>query len=120
MARQPEAEECRGPTIPGVRGESGARDLAIAVGVVVGLSRFAPDPFVWPIAVVLLAAVFLGALQILAEADPAAQGAGVPVESLILPAAAAIAVLGVVRLVPSASRSCRVSPWRAASSASRS
>ena len=73
---------------PSVRGESGARDLAIAVGVVVALSRFAPDPFVWPIAVVLLAAVFLGGLQVVAEADPAAQGAGVPVESLILPAAA--------------------------------
>jgi hypothetical protein len=68
--------------------------------VIVALSRFAPDPFVWPMAVVLLAAVFLGALQVVAEADPAAQGAGVPVESLILPAAAAVAALGVIRLVP--------------------
>lgn len=83
-----------------MRGESGARDLAIAVGVVVALSRFAPDPFVWPIAAVLLAAVFLGGLQVVAEADPAAQGAGVPVESLILPAAASVAALGAIRLVP--------------------
>jgi hypothetical protein len=83
-----------------VRGESGARDLAIAVGVIVALSRFAPDGFVWPIAVVLLAAVYLGALQIMGEADPAAQSAGVPVESVFLPAAASLAALGAIRLAP--------------------
>lgn len=83
-----------------MRGESGARDLAIAVAVVVGLSRFAPDGFVWPIAVVLLAAVFLGGLQVVAEADPAASSAGVPIESLMLPAAASVATLGAIRLVP--------------------
>ena len=83
-----------------MKGESGARDLAIAIGIVVALSRFAPDAFVWPIAVVLLAGVMLGALQVVAEADPAAQGAGVPVESLMLPAAAALAALGAIRLVP--------------------
>ncbi|HXG26422.1 MAG TPA: hypothetical protein VNL94_06180 [Candidatus Binatia bacterium] len=81
-------------------GESGARDLAIAVGVVVALSRFAPDAFVWPIAVVLLAGVFLGALQVVAEADPASGGSGVAVESLILPGGAALAALGAIRLVP--------------------
>ena len=83
-----------------MRGESGARDLAIAVGVVVALSRFAPDSFVWPIAIVLLAGVFLGALQVVAEADPASTSTGVPIESLILPAAASLAALGGVRLVP--------------------
>lgn len=81
-------------------GESGARDLAIAAGIVVALSRFAPDGFVWPIAVVMLAGVFLGALQVVAEADPAGRSAGVPVESLILPGGAALAALGAVRLVP--------------------
>jgi hypothetical protein len=83
-----------------MRGEGGARDLAIAVAVVVALSRFAPDGFVWPIAVVLLAAVFLGGLQVVAEADPAASAAGVPIESLMLPAAASVAALGAIRLVP--------------------
>lgn len=83
-----------------LRGEAGARDLAIAVGVTVGLSRFAPDGFVWPIAVVLLAGVILGTLQVVAEADPAGQSKGVPIESLLLPGAAAIAALGAVRLVP--------------------
>lgn len=82
-----------------MRGESGARDLAIAVGVLVALSRFAPDGFVWPIAVVLLAGVFLGALQVVAEADPAADSTGVPVESVILPAVASVAALGAIRLV---------------------
>lgn len=83
-----------------MKGESGARDLAIAVGIVVALSRFAPDAFVWPIAVVLLAGVLLGGLQVVGEADPAAQGAGVPIESLMLPGAAALAALGAIRLVP--------------------
>jgi hypothetical protein len=83
-----------------MRGEGGARDLAIAVGVVVALARFAPDPFIWPIAVALLAGVFLGALQVVAEADPASGSSGVAVESLILPAGAALAALGAVRLVP--------------------
>ena len=87
-------------TIPVVRGERGARDLAIAVGVIVALSRFAPDPFVWPIAAVLLAGVLLGTLQVVAEADPAGQSSGVPIESLLLPGAAALAALGVIRLVP--------------------
>jgi hypothetical protein len=83
-----------------VRGESGARDLAIAVGVIVALSRFAPDGFVWPIAVVLLAGVFLGSLQVVAEADPAAASTGVPVESVLLPTVASVAALGAIRLVP--------------------
>jgi hypothetical protein len=83
-----------------VRGESGARDLAIAVGVVVALARFAPDAFVWPIAAALLVGVFFGALQVVSEADPASGGAGVPVESLILPGGAALAALGAIRLVP--------------------
>jgi hypothetical protein len=83
-----------------VNGESGARDLAITVGVIVALARFAPEGFVWPIAVVLLAAVYLGALQIVGEADPGAQSAGVPIESVIVPAGASIAALGAIRLVP--------------------
>ncbi len=82
------------------QGESGARDLAISVGVVIALSRFAPDGFVWAIAVALLAGVVLGSLQVVAEADPAGQSSGVAVESLILPGAAALAALGAIRLVP--------------------
>jgi hypothetical protein len=83
-----------------VRGESGARDLAIAVAVVVALSRFAPAGFAWLIAAALLAGVVLGSLQVVAEADPAGQSSGVAVESLVLPGAAALAALGAIRLVP--------------------
>ena len=83
-----------------MRGESGARDLAIAVGVVVALARFTPDAFIWPIAAALLAGVLFGALQVVAEADPASGSSGVAVESLILPGGAALAALGAVRLVP--------------------
>jgi len=72
----------------------------VTVGVVVALARFAPDTFTWPLALVLLAGVVLGALQIVAEASPAAGNAGVPVESLILPGAAALAALGGIRLIP--------------------
>jgi hypothetical protein len=68
--------------------------------VVIALARFTPDAFVWPIAVALLAGVVLGSLQVVGEADPASGGSGVPVESLILPGAAALAALGAVRLVP--------------------
>jgi hypothetical protein len=87
-------------TIPAVKGETGARDLSIAVGVVIALSRFAPDGFVWPIAIVLLAGVILGSLQVVGEADPASDGSGVAVEALLLPGAAALAALGAIRLVP--------------------
>ena len=81
-------------------GETGARDLAITVGLVVGLSRFAPDAFAWPIAIVLLAGAILGSLQVVGETSPGAASSGVPVESLILPGAAALAGLGAIRLIP--------------------
>ena len=53
----------------------------------------------WPI--FLLGAMLLGTLQVLAdEAPPAEAAMGVPIESLILPAVAAVACLGAIRLVP--------------------
>ena len=87
-------------TIPAVKGERGARDLSIAVGVIVALSRFAPDAYVRPVAIVLLAGVILASLQVVGEADPAGQSTGVPIEALLLPGAAALAALGAIRLVP--------------------
>jgi hypothetical protein len=77
------------------------RDLVIAAVVLVGLSRLLEPPAVWLVAVLLLGAVLLGTLQVLAdEAPPAEAGMGVPIESLILPAVAAVACLGAIRLVP--------------------
>lgn len=77
------------------------RDLSIAAVVVVGLSRLLEPPQVWAVAIFLLGAVLFGTLQVLAdEAPPAEQSIGVPIESLILPAVAAVACLGAIRLVP--------------------
>jgi uncharacterized membrane protein YdcZ (DUF606 family) len=77
------------------------RDLVIAAVVMVGLSRLLEPPAVWAVAFFLLGAVLLGTLQVLAdEAPPAEAGMGVPIESLILPAVAAVACLGAIRLVP--------------------
>jgi hypothetical protein len=77
------------------------RDLALAAVVIVGLSRLLEPPTVWAVAAFLLGAVLLGTLQVLADEVPPAEAAmGVPIESLILPAVAAIACLGAIRLVP--------------------
>lgn len=77
-----------------------ARDLAFGVAVVVAISRFAPDPFAWPIAAVVLVAAAIGALQVLADADPTSESAGVPIESVLLPALASGAAVLAIRLVP--------------------
>jgi hypothetical protein len=77
------------------------RDLALAAVTLVALSRLVEPPLVWVVAGILLAAILLGALQVLAdEASPAEAAAGVAVEALILPAVAAVACLGAIRLVP--------------------
>jgi hypothetical protein len=77
------------------------RDLALVAVTLVALSRLVEPPLVWLVAAVLLAAILLGALQVLAdEASPAEAAAGVAVEALILPAVAAVACLGAIRLVP--------------------
>ena len=59
-------------------------------------------PAVWFVAILLLGAMVLGTLQVLGRRDrPRRRRAlGVPVESLILPAVAAVACLGAIRLVP--------------------
>lgn len=88
-------------TIAPVKELVARRDLAIAAVVVVGLSRLLEPPAVWAVAVFLLGAMLLGTLQVLAdEAPPTEAAMGVPVESLILPAVAAVACLGAIRLVP--------------------
>lgn len=79
----------------------GQRDLALVAVTIVGLSRLVEPPLVWLVAVLLLGAVVLGALQVLSdELGPREAGAGVAIEALILPAVAAVACLGAIRLVP--------------------
>jgi hypothetical protein len=81
---------------------AGRRDLAIAAVTGVGLSRLIEPPGIWVVAILLLGAVLLGTLQVLGdESAHTDRGAlGVPVESLILPAVAAVACMGALRLVP--------------------
>lgn len=77
------------------------RDLAIVAVTVVGLSRLVDSPLVWLVAALLLGAMLLGALQVLAdEASPVEAASGIAIEALILPAVAAVACLGAIRLVP--------------------
>ncbi len=78
------------------------RDLTLAAVTVVGLSRLIEPPGVWYVAIFLLGAVLLGALQVLGDESARTEGdsLGVAVESLILPAVAAVACVGAIRLVP--------------------
>jgi hypothetical protein len=81
---------------------AGRRDLALAAVTIVGLSRLIEPPGVWFVAIFLLGAVILGSLQVLHDetTDAADHALGIPIESLILPAVAAVACLGAIRLVP--------------------
>ena len=80
---------------------SARRDLALIAVTVVGMSRLLEPPLVWLAAGLLLGAMLLGTLQVFAdEVAPSEAVAGVPIESLILPSVAAVACLGVIRLVP--------------------
>lgn len=81
--------------------QSAHRDLAAVAVTLVGLSRLIEPPLGWLVAVLLLGAMLIGALQVLAdEAAPAEAAAGIAIEALILPAVAAVACLGAIRLVP--------------------
>jgi len=93
----------RAPTVARgalVEGGLARRDLAIVAVTAIGLSRLLDGPAVWLVAALVLVGILLGSLQVIADDDPAAESAGVPIESVILPAVAAVAALGVVRLVP--------------------
>ncbi len=57
-------------------------------------------PLVWLAAALLLGAMVVGMLQLLDEVEGPTADRGVPVETLILPALAAIGCLGAIRLVP--------------------
>jgi hypothetical protein len=76
------------------------RELALSACAIVGLSRLVDGPVVWLVALLLLAAMLFGSLQVLADADPNSEAAGVPVEALLTPSVAAVACLGAIRLVP--------------------
>jgi hypothetical protein len=76
------------------------RDLALLVVVIVGLARLLEGPLSWVVAILLLAATLLASLEILSRLEGPGTEGGVPIESLILPAVAAIGCLGAIDLVP--------------------
>ena len=102
------------------------RDLVLAAVVGIGLSRLVEPPAVWLVAVLLVAALVVGGLQVLADESaeglggglssrdgvsrreslpsrdslPGREGLGIPVEALILPAVATFASVGAVRIMP--------------------
>jgi hypothetical protein len=79
---------------------SSRRDLVLVVVAIVGLSRLLSGPLSWAVAVLLLATTLLASLQVLGLVDAPDVERGVPIESLILPAVAAIGCLGAIGLVP--------------------
>lgn len=83
------------------RGVSGGgRDLVIAATTVVGMAAVLSGPLVWAAAILLLAATILGTLQVIGDVEGSDAAGGVPIETLFLPAVAAIGCLGAIRLVP--------------------
>ena len=81
-------------------GAAGRRELQVVVATVVGMATVVSGPLVAVVAILLLAATVLGSLQLLSEVDSPAAEQGVPVESLIVPAVAALGAVGAIRLVP--------------------
>ncbi|MES2209918.1 MAG: hypothetical protein V4515_06995 [Chloroflexota bacterium] len=80
--------------------QGASRDLVAASMLVVLLSVLVDGPAVWLVGICLLLAVVLGTLQVLGDGVPATAGPGVPVESLMAPGVAIIAIFGSIRLVP--------------------
>jgi hypothetical protein len=76
------------------------RDLVLLAVVIVGLSRLLDGPLAWLVAALLLGATLLGTLAVLGSLEAPEAERGVPIESLILPAVAAIGCLGAIQLVP--------------------
>jgi hypothetical protein len=77
-----------------------ARELVIVVTLLVGISRLVEPPGLWLVAGLLLLTTAVWALQLLAAIDPAGATNGVPIESLLVPAATAFAAATAIRLVP--------------------
>jgi hypothetical protein len=78
----------------------GIRELVVAAGVLLVLSRFTDGLAPWVVAVLLFAALLFGALQVFHETDSTTRARGVPVESLADPAVLAFGSIGVLHLVP--------------------
>jgi hypothetical protein len=76
------------------------RDLDIAVATVVGMAAVLTGPLGAVVALLLLAGTVFATLQLLSEVESPDAERGVRVESLIVPAVAALGAVGAIRLVP--------------------
>jgi hypothetical protein len=94
------ATRAAGAPVAGRSAVGPRRELVLGAVTVVALSRLADAPAVWAVAALLAAAVLVGTLQVLADVERPGDSPGVAVESLLTPAVAAFACLGVIRLVP--------------------
>ena len=72
------------------------RELVLMASTVIALSRLLEGPVEWLVAALLAASVVTGSLWLFGEGHPR----GIGVESTILPALAAVASIGVLRIVP--------------------
>ena len=79
---------------------SATRELVAVTLVVVLVSTLLDGPIAALVGLLLLVAVAFGTLQVLGDGIPETAAPGVPVESLIVPAMAAFAVFGSIRMVP--------------------
>jgi hypothetical protein len=87
----------RSRTIPAMDSRtSDRRELVLLAVTVIGLSRLLDGPLDWLVAGLLAASVVSGTLWFLGGGHPR----GIPVESTIMPALAAVACVGVLRIVP--------------------
>lgn len=92
-----------GPT-PGAAhddaGRIGRLELVLTVTTIVAMSTVLQGPAVWLVAALVLAGTIVGTLQILGAVETPEADHGVPVETLLLPAVAALGSVGAIRLVP--------------------
>ena len=72
------------------------RELVLMASIVIALSRLLEGPLEWLVAGLLAASVVTGSLWLFGAGHPR----GIAVESTILPALAAVASIGVLRVVP--------------------
>ncbi|MGH2463992.1 MAG: hypothetical protein ACRDGI_00880 [Candidatus Limnocylindrales bacterium] len=75
---------------------AGRRELVLMASVVIGLSRLLDGPLDWVVAGLLGGSVVAGTLWLLGDGQPR----GIAIEATIMPALAAMASVGVIRVVP--------------------
>jgi hypothetical protein len=72
------------------------RELVLLAATVIGLSRLLGGSLDWAVAALLAGSVVAGTLWFLGAGQPR----GIPVEATVVPALAAVACVGVIRIVP--------------------